>query len=125
MPNTIDPFGAKAKLETKAGEYTIHRLNRLTEAGIADISKLPFSIKVLLESCLRNLDDFEVSAEDVQNVARWSCKGNDPCEVPFKVARATAANLLNSARWRRPPNGTAPPIADSTCSPSLRKKNKR
>ena len=87
MPNTNDPFGAKSTLKTKAGDYTIHRLNRLTEAGVADVSRLPFSIKVLLESCLRNLDNFEVTEEDVRNVAAWSCKGNAPCEVPFKVAR--------------------------------------
>src|SRR5688500_9306389 len=87
MPNTIDPFGARSTLTTKPGDFPIHRLNRVTEAGVADASKLALAIKVLLESCLRSLDGFEVTEEDVRNVAAWSCKGNAPCEVPFKVAR--------------------------------------
>jgi len=82
-----NPFGAQSTLKTKAGEFAYYRLGSLKDAGVADIDKLPFSIKILLESCLRNLDEFEVSSDDVRRVANWSPKGNELREVPFKVAR--------------------------------------
>src|SRR3954468_22750842 len=87
MATKIDAFGASATLSSKAGEVRISRLNRLSELGLGDLDKLPFSIKVLLESCLRNLDNFEVSEDDVKRLAAWSSAGNAPEEVPFKVAR--------------------------------------
>ncbi len=87
MANILNPFNAKAILKSKAGDLAYYRLGALQEAGVANIDRLPFSIKVLLESCLRNLDEFEVSSEDVKRLANWSPKGNEPREVPFKVAR--------------------------------------
>ena len=87
MAKTLNLFGAEANLTTKAGNLQIYRLDALTKAGIGHIDKLPFSIKVLLESCLRNLDNFEVAEEDVKFLASWSHQGNPSHEVPFKVAR--------------------------------------
>ena len=87
MAKTLNLFGAEAKLNTKAGDVTVYRLDALSKAGIGNIDKLPFSIKVLLESCLRNLDEFEVSKDDVTRLANWSPAGNACDEVPFKVAR--------------------------------------
>jgi aconitate hydratase len=87
MAKTLNLFGAEATLNSKAGDLKIYRLDALSKAGIGHVDKLPFSIKVLLESCLRNLDNFEVAEEDVKLLAGWNPKGN-PCEeVPFKVAR--------------------------------------
>ncbi|HYE19976.1 MAG TPA: aconitate hydratase AcnA [Tepidisphaeraceae bacterium] len=86
MP-TNNPFNARQTLKTKAGDFTYYRLAALQEAGVANIDKLPVSIKVLVESCLRNLDGFEVTEDDVKRVANWSPAGNEPREVPFKVAR--------------------------------------
>jgi len=74
MAQTINPFGAESKLSTKAGDVRVFRLNRLTELGIGHLHELPFSIKVLLESCLRNLDNFEVSEEDVKRLASWNAE---------------------------------------------------
>jgi aconitate hydratase len=82
-----DPFGASAKLSTKAGEVRIYRLNRLKELGIGDVDRLPFSIKVLLESCLRNLDNFQVSEKDVRALAAWDATAASRGELPFKPAR--------------------------------------
>ena len=65
MAKTLNLFGAEAILNSKAGDLKIYRLDALTKAGIGHVDKLPFSIKVLLESCLRNLDNFEVGEEDV------------------------------------------------------------
>src|SRR5688572_6177162 len=87
MAQTNNPFGAEAKLSSKLGDLTYYRLNRLTELGIGHVDKLPFSIKVLLESCLRNTDNFEVSEDDVRGLAAWNAEKPNPVEVPFKVAR--------------------------------------
>ncbi|HUB24052.1 MAG TPA: aconitase family protein, partial [Tepidisphaeraceae bacterium] len=80
-------LGAQGKLKTAAGDVTIFRLNRLSDLGIGDLSKLPFSIKILLESCLRNLDNFEVMEKDVRNLAAWSAAAASDEELPFKPAR--------------------------------------
>jgi aconitate hydratase len=87
MAKTLNLFGAQATLNSKAGDFTIYRLDALSKAGIGNVDKLPFSIKVLLESCLRNLDNFEVGEDDVKRLASWNPAGNPPDEVPFKVAR--------------------------------------
>ncbi|HYO11476.1 MAG TPA: aconitate hydratase AcnA [Tepidisphaeraceae bacterium] len=87
MANKIDPFGASATISTKAGDVRISRLDALERAGLADLDKLPFSIKVLLESTLRNLDNFEVSEQDVTRLGKWNAPKPNSNEVPFKVAR--------------------------------------
>ncbi|MDB5304398.1 MAG: acn [Phycisphaerales bacterium] len=87
MATLNDPFGAVAKLSSKAGDVKIYRLNRLAEAGLGDIASLPFSIKVLLESCLRNLDNFQVTEKDVRGLAAWDAKSVSRGELPFKPAR--------------------------------------
>src|SRR3982751_5617478 len=87
MAQTNNPFGAEAKISSKGGDLRYFRLNRLTELGIGHVDTLPFSIKVLLESCLRNTDNFEVSEDDTKGLADWNAEKPNPVEVPFKVAR--------------------------------------
>ncbi len=82
-----NPFQAEAKLPTKGGNYTIFRLRKLSEDRIADVDKLPYSIRVLLESCLRNVDNFIVNESDVVELANWSASSPKTMEVPFKPAR--------------------------------------
>jgi aconitate hydratase len=82
-----DPFGAQAQLSTSSGTYRIHRLDALAQRGIGHVDRLPFSIKVLLESCLRNLDHFVVNPDDVSGLASWNAAAPANKEVPFKVAR--------------------------------------
>src|SRR5450755_1085656 len=82
-----NPFGAESKLSCLAGDLNIFRLNRLAELKLGDIDRLPFSIKVLLESCLRNTDNFEVSEQDVRRLAAWKALAVEPVELPFKPAR--------------------------------------
>ena len=84
---TTNPFGADATLDTKAGKLRYFRLNRLSEMGIGNVARLPFSIKVLLESCLRNLDNFTVTEEDVRDLAAYDADKVNPVELPFKPAR--------------------------------------
>ncbi len=85
--NTESVFGARATLEFAAGRATIYRLDRLEKAGVANLSGLPFSIKVLLEAVLRNVDGFLVKEDDVTALARWNAKSPAAREVPFKPAR--------------------------------------
>lgn len=75
-------FGAKSILSTKSGDVTYYRLSTL-----GDLSHLPVSIKILLESTLRNHDNFVVSDADVQNLVNYNAKSVGNKEVPFKVAR--------------------------------------
>ncbi len=87
MPTIHNPFGSESKLSTKAGDVTFYDLGKLEELGLCKLDTLPFSIKVLLESALRNMDNFEVSEQDVIRLAKWSGSAPAPVEMPFKVAR--------------------------------------
>ncbi|NUQ66379.1 MAG: aconitate hydratase AcnA, partial [Pirellulales bacterium] len=82
-----DPFGARDTLQTASGQIGIYRLDRLEAAGLTSISRLPFSIRLLLESALRNCDGFQVREEDVGNLAGWRANSPAEVEVPFKPAR--------------------------------------
>ncbi|MCH9655251.1 MAG: aconitate hydratase AcnA [Planctomycetes bacterium] len=82
-----NPFGAEGQLKTASGEFTYYRLQKLIDDGIGDIESLPYSIRVLLESCLRNVDGFVVSEADVNNLANWSAESPNPVEIPFKPGR--------------------------------------
>ena len=86
MSNRIDAFNAKDKITTPLGEANIYRLEALKEAGIGHIDRLPFSIKVLLENALRNLDNREVTEDDIHTLANWS-DDNEDVTIPFKPAR--------------------------------------
>jgi aconitate hydratase len=85
--STNNPFGSEAKLTSKAGEVKIYRLGKLAELGLGNLDKLPFSIKVLLESALRNMDNFAVTENDVKGIAGWNAKNVNAVELPFKPAR--------------------------------------
>ncbi|HEV2295680.1 MAG TPA: aconitate hydratase [Tepidisphaeraceae bacterium] len=87
MATQNNPFGAESRLSTQGGEVRMFRLNRLSELGVGHVEKLPYSIKVLLESCLRNVDNFEVHEEDVRRLALWNAEKVKAVELPFKPAR--------------------------------------
>ena len=82
-----DPFAARDTFDTGDGSAGIYRLAKLETAGLAKIDSLPFSIRVLLESCLRNCDGYVVSEEDVTNLAGWKASAPAAVEIPFKPAR--------------------------------------
>ncbi len=86
MSNT-NPFGAEATLSTSGGSVRYFSLPKLIKDGIGDINTLPFSIRVLLEACLRNIDNFIVTADDVSNLANWNAEKPAQVEVPFKPGR--------------------------------------
>jgi aconitate hydratase len=82
-----DPFGAKTTLETAAGKVTFYRIGQLAEHGVSDPSRLPFSIRVLLENLLRHCDGHLVTEEDVRALARWAPRDLPDREIPFMPAR--------------------------------------
>jgi aconitate hydratase len=85
---TSDPFGARGRLETASGSVQVFRLSALGKAGLAPgLERLPFSIKVLLESVLRNVDGELVSEDDVRALAKWHAPRPTRGEVPFSPAR--------------------------------------
>ncbi|MEX2578143.1 MAG: aconitate hydratase [Verrucomicrobiales bacterium] len=69
-------------------EGKFHSLPALAEAGVApNLSRLPVSIRIVLESVLRNLDGRKVREKDVTNLAAWNAKAPGDYEIPFTVAR--------------------------------------
>ena len=76
-----DPLGSRKSLKTAGGGLTYFDLS-----AVGDVSRLPFSIKVLLEACLRNMDGFEVTEENVRHLAGWTPTVKAE-EVPYKPAR--------------------------------------
>jgi len=85
--NWYDPFGARAVLNTGDGSAVIYRLESLEKRGLGGISRLPFSIKVLLESVLRHCDGALITEQGVAALAAWNAKSPAAREVPFKPAR--------------------------------------
>jgi aconitate hydratase len=82
-----NPFGSRASFPLSGGgDGTLFRLSTLEEKGMCTLSKLPFTIRVLLESALRNHDGFLVRDEDVAEIAAWK-PGGDRREIPFIPAR--------------------------------------
>jgi len=80
-------FGARSELETKGGRAVYFRLDALADQGIADMERLPFSIKILIESLLRSENGREVTRDDVMSLARYNPQAPAPLEIPFKPAR--------------------------------------
>ncbi|MDA0724460.1 MAG: aconitate hydratase [Verrucomicrobia bacterium] len=68
-------------------EGKLHSLPALAEDGFPNLSKLPVSIRIVLESLLRNVDDRKVTEADVKNLANYDAKNPGEYEIPFTVAR--------------------------------------
>jgi aconitate hydratase len=80
--NTLKSF------KTGSGsDASYHSLPALKALGVADVSRLPISIRIVLESLLRNLDGLKVTESDIKNLANWNAKSPGDYEVPFTVAR--------------------------------------
>ncbi|MCK5580825.1 MAG: aconitate hydratase AcnA [Candidatus Omnitrophica bacterium] len=77
----------KTTIKTLSGDKTIYKISEITELGLKDPQNLPFSIKVLLESALRNCDGFSVTMEDVKKLSEWTPKKSAPTEIAFKPGR--------------------------------------
>ncbi len=67
-----DFFKARDVLKVGKREYMIYRLDALQKAGLTDLKRLPFSIRIMLEAALRQCNDKEITQEDVKNIAAWT-----------------------------------------------------
>ena len=83
----FDPFSARDSLSGPGGPLGIYRIDRLEKAGLGMVSKLPLSIRVLLEAVLRNCDGYIVTENDVQALASWNAVAPAKVEIPFMPAR--------------------------------------
>ncbi|TVS07426.1 MAG: aconitate hydratase AcnA [Phycisphaerales bacterium] len=82
-----DPFNARSTIEIGGESFSYARLAALSEQKVGDVSRLPYSIRVLLESMLRNLDGFTVTADDVAGLASWNAEDVNKVEMPFMPGR--------------------------------------
>lgn len=82
-----DFFSSSRKLEIGGKSYRYYDLNTLEEQGLGPVSKLPFSIKVLLEAAVRQYDGRAITEEHVKQIAGWSEGRDDNKEIPFIPAR--------------------------------------
>src|SRR5436190_8214049 len=83
-----DEFKTLKKFDAGNGrEGFLHSLPALGEQGVGPISRLPVSIRIVLESVLRNCDGKKVRRKDVETLANWNAKSPAKEEIPFVVAR--------------------------------------
>jgi len=82
LHNTLQTFTLK-----DGGERRFYSLPALEKAGIGPVSRLPVSIRIVLEAVLRNVDGKKITDEHVRQLANWAPKGARTEEIPFVVAR--------------------------------------
>jgi len=79
-------FGAASDLRAGSRQYRMYSLNALEKRGFSNVSRLPYSMKVLLENLLRHEDGRTVTPEQVELLAKWNGRG-EPAEISFMPAR--------------------------------------
>jgi aconitate hydratase len=83
--NTFNTLDSLDLGNGKRGQF--YSLPKLEKAGIGPVSKLPVSIRIVLESVLRNVDGRKITERDVRTLANWASNGEREDEIPFMVAR--------------------------------------
>ncbi|MBI5928504.1 MAG: aconitate hydratase AcnA [Chloroflexi bacterium] len=84
---TQDTFKARTRLDVPGKQVDYYRLEKLAQDGIGHIHDLPFSIKILLENLLRNIDNYSVTPENVQELANWNAASPAQTEIAFRPSR--------------------------------------
>ena len=87
MSNKNDVFKARSSFSLDGKTINYYSLKALEDAGLGNVSKLPYSIKVLLESVLRQYDGYVIKEEHVENLAKWGTSELKDIDVPFKPSR--------------------------------------
>jgi len=82
----MNSFASRATLTSGNRTYAIYRLPALTARGF-DLSRLPFSLKILLENLLRREDGVNVTAADIEFLANWDAKAEPSREIAYMPAR--------------------------------------
>ncbi len=87
MSHPHGPFGTRSTLKSARGRVDYFSLEKLEAQGLGSISRMPVSLKILLESVLRQVNGFDVREEDVRTLCAWSSPESKSREFPFKPAR--------------------------------------
>lgn len=83
-----DPFGAVQEFSLSTGQSArYYALSALEAAGLGQVSRLPVSIRIVLESLLRNCDGRKITEDHVRQLAGWQPTASRSAEIPFVVAR--------------------------------------
>jgi aconitate hydratase len=89
----VDGFGTRRPLTVGNQSYDLFRLDLLEKAGFKSVSKLPVSLKVLLENLLRQEDNHQVNKGDIEALANWNPKAKQEKEIAFMPARVLTQDL--------------------------------
>src|SRR6187399_3188144 len=84
---TRDSFNTRTEINAGGEAVQISSLPLLEKAGFSGVSRLPYSMKILLENLLRREDDAFVKADDIKAVAQWNATANVEKEISFMPAR--------------------------------------
>src|SRR5262245_47242681 len=85
--STLNSFGTRKTLEVGGRHYQIYSLPALQDSGFAEIARLPFSLRILLENLLRQEDGRFVKSADIEALARWDVRSSAQKEISFAPAR--------------------------------------
>src|SRR5699024_3491464 len=80
-------FRSKKKFELNGKTYNYYDLKAIEDANLGNVDRLPFSIRVLLESVIRQFDGKVIKDEHVEGLAKWGTKDGAGTDVPFKPSR--------------------------------------
>lgn len=87
MSLVYNPAQIKTTLKTATGRVTIFSLTKAEKSGLGQVSRLPYSIRILLENALRNCDGYQVTPEDIRRLINWSPRPTTSAEIVFKPGR--------------------------------------
>ncbi len=87
MTKTYNSFNTESELHVEGKTFKYHALPALAKAGVGDIEKLPYSIRILLENLLRYEDGLAIKRDDIEALANWDAKANPDREIFFMPSR--------------------------------------
>lgn len=93
VDHCLNSFHSRSTLTVGGDSFEIFRLDALEKAGLGEISRLPLSIKILLENMLRHENGRSVQRGDIEALARWNPAGNPDKEIAFTPARVLMQDL--------------------------------
>src|ERR1044072_4628084 len=87
MTTTKNSFNTRTEIRAGGQTVQIYSLPALEKAGFSGVSRLPYSMQILLENLLRREDDAFVKADDIRALAEWKADANVEKEISFMPAR--------------------------------------
>src|SRR4051812_12940607 len=93
MTTCLNTFNTRTDLRVDGQTVQIYSLPALEKAGFSGVSRLPYSMKILLENLLRREDNAFVKADDIRALANWNATAQDQQEISFMPARVLLQNF--------------------------------